>query len=131
MGFSVKLAYALPVTLTRGMALHNPLLLRLLSLFALQVIKGSLASAVASFTSLKARNLANFQPICEILVSKIIFKFSGMWLHGPVRLIVTFSYSIKCRTTFLRYSTEKHCNPGSNKGITYDLQSIIESAWSS
>ena len=41
-------------------------------LFAITVIWGSLVSAIAYFLSLRARNAVNFQPICTILVSKII-----------------------------------------------------------
>ena len=40
--------------------------------FAIQVIRGSLVSAIAYFLSLKAHNSVNFRPICKILVSKII-----------------------------------------------------------
>ena len=39
--------------------------------FALQVIWGSLVSAMAYFLSLKARNSVNCNPICKILISKI------------------------------------------------------------
>ena len=55
-----------------GMTLNSLLLPRYSSFLALQVIWGSLVSAVAYFLSLRARNSMNFQPICKILVSKII-----------------------------------------------------------
>ena len=58
----------------RGMTLDKLPLPRSSSFlhFALQVILGSLVSAIAYFLSLKARNSVNFQPICKIPVSEII-----------------------------------------------------------
>ena len=56
----------------RSMALDKLHLLRCSRFFALQVIWGSLVPAIAYFLSSKARNSVNFQPICKILVSKII-----------------------------------------------------------
>ena len=41
-------------------------------LFANQFSGGSLVSAIAYFLSSRVRNSVNFQPICTILVSKII-----------------------------------------------------------
>ena len=40
--------------------------------FALQVIWGPLVSAIAYLLSLKAPKSVNVQPICKILVSKIV-----------------------------------------------------------
>ena len=56
---------------TRGMTLDKLLLPRASTFFALQVMWGSLVSAIAYFGSLKAHNSVNFQPICKILVSKL------------------------------------------------------------
>ena len=54
----------------RGMTLDKLLLPQSSRFFALQVILGSLVSALVHFLSLKAHNSVNFQPICKILVSK-------------------------------------------------------------
>ena len=54
------------------MTLDKFLLPRSVSFFALQVIWWSLVSAIAYFLSLKAHNSVNAQPICKMLVSRII-----------------------------------------------------------
>ena len=56
----------------RGMTPDKLLLPRPSRFFALQGIWGSLVSVIAYFLFLKARNSVNFQPICKILVSKVI-----------------------------------------------------------
>ena len=52
--------YLVALISTRGVTLDNLLLPRSSTFFALQVIRGSLVSAVAYFLSLRARNSMNF-----------------------------------------------------------------------
>ena len=98
------------------MRLDNILSPRSQSFFALQVIWGSLVSAVAYLLSLRARNSMNFKPICKILVYKIFNRFARFWsikslkilgtrlpFQEPVHAIVIFQYLIKRRTIFLRH----------------------------
>ena len=54
------------------MTLDKLLLPRSFRFYALKVIWGSLVSATAYFFILKGRNSVNSQPICTILVSKVI-----------------------------------------------------------
>ena len=75
------------------MTLDNLLLPRCLRLFALQVISGSLVSAIAYFLSLKAWNSESF----------IILR-TGYIFHESAPVIVIFQYLIKRRTISLRHS---------------------------
>ena len=57
---------------TRGMTLDKLLLPPSSSFLQYKQSGGSLVSAIAYFRSSRARSSVNFQPICTILVSKII-----------------------------------------------------------